>query len=465
MFLITMKYQIAIIGGGPAGYTAAEAAGKAGLSVVLFEKQSLGGVCLNEGCIPTKTLLYSAKTYDSARHASKYAVNVAEVSFNLSKIIARKQKVVRKLVLGVKGKLTAHGVVIVNGEAMIKDKNHVLCGEDSYECENLLLCTGSETFIPPIPGVDKVPYWTHREALNDKELPKSLAIIGGGVIGMEFASFFNSLGVEVTVIEMLDEILGGMDKELSALLRAEYAKRGIRFMLSTKVVSIKESDSAETSGDESVSCLPPVEVHYENAEGAGAVKSEKLLMSVGRRPVTKGFGLENLNLDRTERGNVRVDEQMQTSVSGVYACGDLTGFSLLAHTAVREAEVAIHAILGKKDEMSYRAIPGVVYTNPEIAGVGETEEALLKKGTVYRVVKLPMAYSGRFVAENEGINGVCKLLLSEEDKILGAHVLGNPASEIITLAGMAIELNLTTEEWKKIVFPHPTVGEIFREGL
>lgn len=452
-----MKYQVAIIGGGPAGYTAAETAGKAGLSVVLFEKQSLGGVCLNEGCIPTKTLLYSAKTYDSARHASKYAVNVAEVSFDLSKIIARKQKVVRKLVLGVKGKLTANNVTIVNGEASIIDKNHILCGDETYECDNLLLCTGSETFIPPIPGVDAVPYWTHRDALDNKELPESLAVIGGGVIGIEFASFFNSLGVEVTVIEMLDEILGGMDKELSAMLRAEYAKRGIKFMLGTKVVSLNESLSEERQAQ--------VEVSYENAESAGSVTADKLLMSVGRRPVMKGFGLENLNPEKTERGSIRVDGQMRTSVPGVYACGDLTGFSLLAHTAVREAEVAVHTILGEKDCMSYKAIPGVVYTNPEIAGVGDTEESLQKKGVSYRTVKLPMAYSGRFVAENEGVNGMCKLLLAEDDTVLGAHLLGNPASEIVTLAGMAVELGLTAAEWKRIVFPHPTVGEIFKEAL
>lgn len=450
-----MKYQVAIIGGGPAGYTAAEAAGKAGLSVVLFEKRSLGGVCLNEGCIPTKTLLYSAKTYDGARHAAKYAVQVPEVSFDLSKIIARKQKVVRKLVLGVKGKLTAHGVTIVSGEATVIDKNRVKCGEEVYECDNLLLCAGSETFIPPISGIDTVPYWTHREALDNKELPASLVVIGGGVIGMEFASFFNSLGVQVTVIEMLDEILGGMDRELSSLLRAEYAKRGIRFLLRTKVVSVAPGSEGED-----------VQVNYEDAEGvAGSLVAERLLMSVGRRPVTRGFGLENLDLEKTERGSIRVDDRMQTSVPGVYVCGDLTGFSLLAHTAVREAEVAIHAIIGKEDTMSYRAIPGVVYTNPEIAGVGETEESLQKKGVAYRTVKLPMAYSGRFVAENEGVNGVCKLLLAEDDTVLGAHVLGNPASEIIPLAGMAIELKLTAEAWKRMVFPHPTVGEIFKEAL
>ncbi|RGN59434.1 dihydrolipoyl dehydrogenase [Bacteroides fragilis] len=447
-----MKYQVIIIGGGPAGYTAAEAAGKAGLSVLLFEKQNLGGVCLNEGCIPTKTLLYSAKTYDGAKHASKYAVTVSEASFDLSKIIARKSKVVRKLVLGVKSKLTSNNVTIINGEATILDKNKICCGEEIYECDNLILCTGSETFIPPISGIDTVNYWTHREALDNKELPASLAIVGGGVIGMEFASFFNSLGVKVTVIEMMDEILGGMDKELSALLRADYAKRGITFLLSTKVVSLAQSEEG-------------VLVSYENADGAGNVTAEKLLMSVGRRPVTKGFGLENLNLQRTERGSILVNGQMESSLPGVYVCGDLTGFSLLAHTAVREAEVAVHAILGKTDTMSYRAILGVVYTNPEIAGVGQTEESLIAKGIAYRAVKLPMAYSGRFVAENEGVNGVCKVLLGDDDTILGAHVLGNPASEIITLAGMAIEMKLKAAEWKKIVFPHPTVAEIFREAL
>ena len=281
-----MKYQVAIIGGGPAGYTAAEAAaraglsvvlfekralgGVAGLSVVLFEKRALGGVCLNEGCIPTKTLLYSAKVYDTACHAQKYAVSVQSPAFDLPKIIARKQKVVRKLVLGIKSRLTAAGVTMVTGEAEVADKNHVKCGEELYECDNLLLCTGSETFIPPIPGVEGVPYWTHRDALDSKQLPQSLAIVGGGVIGMEFASFFNSLGTKVTVIEMLDEILGGMDRELSALLRADYAKRGITFLTSTKVVSL-EGDASS------------VRVSVENAGGA-SVGAE------GLRPGEPRFG-------------------------------------------------------------------------------------------------------------------------------------------------------------------------------
>ena len=444
--------QLAIIGGGPAGYTAAEAAGKAGLDVVLFEKQSLGGVCLNEGCIPTKTLLYSAKVYDSARHAGKYAVAAEGVSFDLPKIIARKQKVVRKLVLGVKAKLAAAGVTVVAGAAEVLDRNHVRCGDDVYECANLLLCTGSETVVPPIPGVADVPYWTHREALECKELPASLVVVGGGVIGMEFASFFNSLGTKVTVVEMAGEILGGMDGELAALLRAEYAKRGIAFHLQAKVARLEQTGGG-------------IRVHLEG-DCPPCVEAERLLLSVGRRPALQGAGLENLPLERDARGYLVVDGHMRTSLSGVYACGDLTGFSLLAHTAVREAEVAVHDILGRDDRMDYRAIPAVVYTNPEVAGVGATEEQLQRQGAGYRVVKLPLAYSGRFVAENEGVNGVCKVLLGGADgKVLGAHVLGNPASEIITLAAMAIEFGLTAEEWKRVVFPHPTAGEIFREAL
>lgn len=445
-----MKYQLAIIGGGPAGYTAAEVAGKAGLSVVLFEKNNVGGVCLNEGCIPTKTLLYSAKVHDTAMHASKYGVNVKEVSVDLGKVISRKAKVVRKLVLGIKAKLTAQQVTLVQGEAYVQDAHTVRCGEETYICEHLMLCTGSAAFVPSIPGLDTVDYWTHREALDNKELPSSLVIVGGGVIGMEFASFFHSLGTKVTVIEMMDEILGGIDKELSGLLRADYAKRGVNFLLNTQVTGVVRTEEG-------------IEVKYVHDGEEGAVCAQKLLMSVGRRPVMTGFGLENLHLELTPRGMVKVDEHLQSSVPGVYVCGDLNGVSLLAHTAVREAEVAVHHILGEKDTMSYRAIPGVVYTNPEVASVGLTEETLAREGRAYRVVRLPAAYSGRFVAENEGVNGVCKVLVGEDDEILGVHLLGNPASELIVQAGMMIEDRRKLSEWKKYVFPHPTVGELFRE--
>lgn len=448
-----MKYDVAIIGGGPAGYTAAERAAAGGLSTILFEKNALGGVCLNEGCVPTKTLLYSAKVYDTIKHAQKYAVKAENPTFDFPKIIARKNKVVKKLTAGIRMKMTEHGVVVVNGEAEIKGRAAdgtitVACGEETYEAANLLLCTGSETVIPPIPGLAETEYWTSREALQTKELPASLVIIGGGVIGMEFASFFNSMGTEVHVVEMLDKILGPMDKELSEMLQAEYAKRGIKFYLGHKVTAVHGGEVTVEKEDESF-----------------VISGEKVLLSVGRRPVTKGFGLETLGVEPFRNG-IKVNQYMQTSLPNVYACGDITAFSLLAHTAVSEAEVAVKHILGKaRDGMSYKAIPGVVYTNPEIAGVGKTEEELQAEGIPYTVKKLPMAFSGRFVAENEQGNGVCKLILAEDETVIGAHLLGNPASELIVIAGLAIEKGMKADELRSIVFPHPTVGEIIKETL
>lgn len=449
---MNMKYDVAIIGGGPAGYTAAEKAAKGGLSTVLFEKNALGGVCLNEGCVPTKTLLYSAKTYDQIKHASKYAVSAENPSFDYPKIIARKNKVVKKLTAGIRMKMKESGVEVIAGEAMIQgktDEGNILiqCAEQVYEAKNLLVCTGSESVIPPIPGVNETEYWTSREALQSKELPASLIIIGGGVIGMEFASFFNSMGTEVQVVEMLDKILGPMDKELSDMLQAEYTKRGVKFYLGHKVTGIHGQ-----------------EVTVEKDGESFTLHGEKVLLSVGRRPVTKGFGLETLALEPFRNG-IKVNEYMQTSLPNVYACGDITAFSLLAHTAVSEAEVAINHILGKARAMSYKAIPGVVYTNPEIAGVGKTEEELQASGTPYQVKKIPMAFSGRFVAENEMGNGVCKLILAEDGTLIGAHLLGNPASELIVIAGIAIEKGMKAEELTSFVFPHPTVGEILKEAL
>lgn len=446
-----MDIQLAIIGGGPAGYSAAEIAGKSGLKVTLFEKSSLGGVCLNEGCIPTKTLLYSAKIYDTAKNSTKYAIKTENVSFDVPKIISRKQKVVRKLVLGIKNKMKESGVDIVEGEAYILDKNTIKCGDEIYKCDKMMICTGSETLIPRIEGIDEISYWTHKDALDCKELPQSMVIIGGGVIGMEFASYFCSLGVKITVIEMAPEILGGLDKELSGLLRGEYAKKGVNFILNAKVTKLLKTESDS------------VEVKYTCEDREETITAEKILLSVGRRPVVNGFGLENLSLEFTPEKRIFVDDNMMTSVDGVYVCGDLTGYSMLAHTAVREAEVAVHHICGKSDKMSYKAIPGVVYTNPEIASVGLTEDILQKQGKEYNVIRLPMSYSGRFVSENEGVNGICKVITDNNGVILGAHMLGNPASELIVLAGIMIEDGRKIDDFRNYVFPHPTVCEIFRE--
>lgn len=447
--------DLAIIGGGPGGYVAAERAGAKGLSVILFEKRELGGVCLNEGCIPTKTLLYSAKIFDYAKHGDKYGIHVTDATFDFGKIMARKDKVVKKLVAGVGSKMKAHKVTVVKGEAMIKGRSsegiEISCNGENYHAKNLLLCTGSEAFIPPIPGVREAGdiIVTNREILSLKEQPKSLVIIGGGVIGMEFASFYNSLGTEVTVVEMLPEILGGLDSEISKMLREMYAKKGIRFNLSCKVTEIKGN-----------------EVIYVNPEGVQAsAKGEKILMSVGRRAVTQGFGLENLGVE-TDRNAIKVDDKMRTNIPNVFAAGDVTGFSMLAHTASREGEVVVNNLTGRPDSMRYNAIPGVVYTNPEVAGTGLTEEQAKKEGIAYKIAKLPMAYAGRFIAENEGGSGICKVLIGEKyGEVLGVHMLGNPCSEIIYGACMAIEQEMTLKEMEEVVFPHPTVSEIFKETI
>jgi len=446
-------YDLAIIGGGPAGYVAAERAGAKGLKVVLFEKKDLGGVCLNEGCIPTKTLLYSAKLYDNAKGGSKYGVEANDLSFSFDKMMARKQKIVKKLVGGVGIKMKQHKVDVIKESALIEGRTQrgieISIQDGEIVASNLLICTGSEAFVPPIPGLaDNDAILTNREILNLKELPESLVIIGGGVIGMEFASFFNSLGTKVTIIEMLDEILTGMDVEMSAMLRQMYAKKGIEYHLSSKVTKV----------DGQI-------VTYEKDGKSSEVKGDKILVSVGRKPVVTGYGIENLGVELF-RGGIKVDDKMRTNVPNVYAAGDVTGFSLLAHTASREGEVVVNNLAGGNDQMRYNAIPGVVYTNPEISGVGLTEEAAKAKGVEYKIAQLPMAYAGRFVAENEGGSGLCKVLVGAKyGEVLGVHMLGNPSSEMIYGACMAIEAEMTLKEMEQVVFPHPTVSEIFKETV
>ena len=454
-------FDLAIIGGGPGGYVAAERAGAKGLKVVLFEKRELGGVCLNEGCIPTKTLLYSAKVYDYTKHADLYGVSVEGSAFDFGKIVARKEKVVKKLVGGVKAGVKAAKAEIVMGEAVIKGRGaegiEITCGDKEYSARNLLICTGSEAAVPPFPGLKEAGdvIVTNREILALKEQPKELVIIGGGVIGMEFASFFNSIGTKVTVVEMLPKILGPLDDEISQMLQGIYAKRGVEFCLKCKVTAIEGNT-----------------VVYEDPEGKVCrVSGDKILVSVGRRANLKGFGLENIGVELALNPagrpyGIKVDDHMRTNIPGVYAAGDVTGFSMLAHTASREGEVAINNIAGQEDRMRYNAIPGVVYTNPEVAGVGITEAEAKAKGLDVEVVKLPMAYSGRFVAENEKGEGLCKVIVGKKYKeVLGVHMLGNPCSEMIHAACIAIEQEMTVAQLKEVVFPHPTVSEIFKETI
>ena len=436
-----MTYDLIILGGGPAGYLAAERAGHAGMKGV---------------CVPTKTLLYSAKLYDGAAHGEKYGVIAKDIAIDHAKVVARKEKVVKTLVGGVKAALRANHVETLNARGVITGRNSegytVEAGGSTYTGARLLICTGSSPAIPPIPGLkeglESGFAVTNRELLSLTEAPKRLVVIGGGVIGLEMAAYFNSIGSEITVIEMLDHIAGENDRELVGILQKHYEKRGMKLLLSAKVTEI--ADGA---------------VRYEKDGKSCAVECDKALISIGRRPNIKDVGLESIGV-LTERGAIVTDSRMRTNQPEVYAAGDVNGRSMLAHTAYREAEVAVNTMLSKRDNMRYDAIPAVLYTNPELSGVGYTEAAAAAAGLDTRTVTLPMRYSGRYVAENEGGDGIFKLVVNNRDNtILGAQALCNYSSEFIIAAASFIEQRLTLDDIKEIVFPHPTVSEIIREAV
>lgn len=451
-----MTYDLIVIGGGPAGYLACERAGQGGLKTLLIEERVVGGVCLNEGCIPSKTLLNSAKIYDYARQSEKYGVTAKEVSFDHAKVIKRKNKVVKTLVGGINAKLKSKkvNVVTATGHILGKDQEgfRVSAGDTTYTGKRLLIATGSSPIIPPIPGakagLESGFVLTNREILDLDTVPKSLVVIGGGVVGLEMASYFNSVGCQVTVIEMLDHIAGDTDREISSILMKNYQRKGITFKLNSKVTEIKDNG-----------------VIFESDGKQEFTAADKVLMSVGRKPNTAGIGLENIHVE-LEHGAIKVDEYGKTNVPEVYAAGDVNGKSMLAHTAYREAEVCVNNMLGKRDIMCYHAIPAVIYTNPEVASIGETEDSAKEKGIDFEMANLSMRYSGRYVAENEGGDGICKVLVDKKHRhIIGVHIIGNYASEIIYGAAILIETEMVVEDIKEIVFPHPTVSEILREAI
>lgn len=444
------KFFLAIIGGGPAGYTAAEKASKAGKDVILFEQNAVGGTCLNVGCIPTKSLLYGAKQYYNATHAQKYGVSAENVSFDFTAMQKRKTIVVRKLVAGIKQRLNNEHCTLVSGAAAVVSRTDevvtISCNGENYEAENLMICTGSTNFVPPIPGIKENEHvWDSTDALAANELPQSIIIVGGGVIGMEFATLYHELGVPVTVIEAMPTILPNLDQEVVAVLLEKYKKAGINILTSTKVEAI---DGGKVTANGEV---------YE---------ADKILVSVGRRANLQG--LEALNDIELNRGAIVIDDFCKTNLPNVYACGDVTGKIMLAHVAARQAEVAIGRMLKQipLQRIAYNAIPSVVYTNPEIASVGITEAQAAELNIEPEVRRLPMTFSGRFMAENEGETGLCKMIIDAKTKmVLGVHMIGNPCSEFVSAASFAVRMGYTTAEFEQVVFPHPTVSEILHEIL
>ena len=450
-----MTYDLIVLGGGPAGYNAAERAAEAGMNTLLYEGKALGGVCLNEGCVPTKTLLYSAKIYDYAKHGASYGISFEGASIDQAAVLRRKGKVIKTLVAGIGMTLKKKGVTVISEFGTIAGRADEGFAVSSPSGTNygkkLLICTGSSALVPPITGLREAVEagfaMTNREILELDAIPERLVVIGGGVIGLEMASYFNSAGSNVTVIEMLDHIGGPTDGEISKILLNNYKKKGINFILGAKVTEVGKSSVAyETDGKTQVS------------------SADKVLVSIGRRAVTKDIGLESIGV-LTERGAVVTDEFCKTNVPGVYAAGDVNGKVMLAHTAYREGEVAVANMLGGRERVNYNSIPSVIYTNPEVASVGETSESAEKKGLDVVTTTVSMRYSGRYLAENEGGDGIVKLITDKaHGTLLGVSMIGNYASEIIYGAAVMVDKHMTVRDIKNMVFPHPTVCEVIREA-
>ena len=449
-------FDLLVVGGGPGGYLCAERAAQGGMKVALFEKKSLGGTCLNEGCIPTKTLLNSSKMYRHAAESAAYGVTVQGVAYDHAKVVERKNKVVKTLVSGVGATMSANKVTVISASARITGRVEggfsVEADGQVYTGRRLVIATGSETFVPPVPGLKEGLasgfVVTNREVLDEKILPKKLVCIGGGVIGLEMAYYFASVGVDVTVIEMMDKIAGNTDPEICKVLTDAFTKRGMKFKLSSKVLEVKNNSV----------------VYEENGE-VKELSCDKVLLAAGRKPATDGVGIETLGL-QMDRAAIVTDRHLCTTVQNVYAIGDCNGKLMLAHTAYREAEVAVNHMLGRPDEMRYDVIPAVIYTDPEVASVGHSKEGAEKLGMNVKEVKLPMSYAGRYLAETEGGKGFIKLVVdTDRNCLVGCHIVGSYASEIIMTATMMVDTQLPPQRLQKLVFPHPTVAEIIREAI
>ena len=450
-------YDVIVIGGGPGGYMAAEKAGGAGLKTLSIEDKHYGGTCLNEGCIPTKTLLNSGKAYLHAKEGEAFGVIASDVKLDHSKVIDRKENVIKTLVNGVKAGVKASKCEMADGFGRLAGRNSegyvVKVGDKEYTGKNIIIASGSHCFIPPFikgiqEGIDAGFVMTNVEALECRELPKKLAVLGGGIIGLEMATYFAMAGVEVTVLEMLDHVGGPNDVECTKILQKNLEKFGMKFMLGAKVTAVNKDS-----------------VSYELGGRTEEIKADKVLLSIGRKANVAGLGLEEMGIV-TERGAIVTDEHMQTNLPNIYAVGDCNGKLMLAHTAYREADVAVNNILGKRDRMRYDAIPSVLYTVPELSMVGKMEEQCRKEGLDVKVVKLPMVYSGRYIAENTVTDGIAKMVFDKKyGTLLGATFLCNYSSEFISAAAICVEMGLTASDIKKMVFPHPTVAEIMREAV
>lgn len=449
-----MERDIAIIGGGPGGYVAAIRAAQLGMKVVLVEKDKLGGTCLNRGCIPTKALYYSAQALFDIKKLDDLGVIVSGVSCDYEKMQERKNKIVSQLVTGVEKLLKANNVEVINGIASFKDNNTLaISGEKGEKSEvrakNIIIATGSIVSKPTIPGIELQGVVTSEEMLVLDEIPKRLIIIGGGVIGIEFAGIFKALGSEVSVVEYMPSILPTLDKEIGTRLKALLKRKGISINTDTSVKEIQKEGNT-------------LKVIVGDKKGDSVIETEKILVSTGRQLNVEGLGLDNTGIIFDKNG-IKVDDNQKTSVEGIYAIGDVTGGHMLAHVASEEGITAVEAIYGMTSNRS-KCVPSCVFTFPEIATVGLTEEEVKQEGINYKSSKFLFGANGKALTMGKG-EGFVKVIANENGELLGVHIMGPHASDLIHEATLAINNNLGIEEIINTIHAHPTLAESFHEAI
>ena len=450
------QYDLIVVGGGPGGYVAAIRAAQLGMKVACIEKRgALGGTCLNVGCIPSKALLQSSEKYAEAQHSlASHGVKLEKVRLDLKTMMSRKDKVVVDLTSGIEFLFKKNKVDYLKGIGRIKSVGEVTVdGKQSVKGTRILIATGSES--TPLAGVevDEKQIVTSTGALSLAKVPKRLTVIGAGVIGLELGSVWSRLGAKVTVIEFLDRILPGMDGEIAKQAQSVLAKQGITFKLSSKVTSAKKAKTGVTLAVE------PVDDGKKES-----VTSDVVLLAVGRRPYTEGLGLEEVGVEVDNRGIIQVDGAFQTNVHGIFAIGDCVPGPMLAHKSEDEGVICVEMMAGQAGHIDYELVPGVVYTWPEIAGVGKTEEELKEASTDYKVGKFPFLANSRARA-NADTDGLVKILAdAKTDRVLGVHILGPLAGDLLAEAVLAMEFGTSAEDIARTCHAHPAMGEAVKEA-
>ncbi|WP_120489205.1 dihydrolipoyl dehydrogenase [Bergeyella cardium] len=452
------QFDVTIIGSGPGGYVAAIRAAQLGFKTAIIEKYpTLGGTCLNVGCIPSKALLDSSEHFEKAKHEfANLGILINEPKVDLPRMIARKNEVVETTTKGINYLMDKNKVTVFQGVGSFESATKVKITKndgstETIESKYIIIATGSKPSSLPFINIDKERIITSTEALNLQEVPKKLLVIGGGVIGLELGSVYLRLGAEVTVIEYLDKIIPGMDGSLSKELQKVLKKQGMKFELSTAVSAV------ERNGDS-------VKITATNKKGEVSFEGDYCLVSVGRRPYTDGLGLENAGVELDERGRVKVNDHLQTNVSNIYAIGDVVKGAMLAHKAEEEGVFVVESLAGQKPHINYDLIPGVVYTWPEVAGVGKTEEQLKEAGVEYKVGNFPMRALGRSRASGD-TDGFVKILAdAKTDEILGFHMIGARAADLIAEGVTAMEFRASAEDLTRMSHAHPTYAEAVKEA-